>query len=290
VPEIEQLRAYAGRLGIPGVVDVHVHFMPERVLRKVWHYFDTVPPEHGMAWPVHYRVEEETRVELLDALGVVAYTSLAYPHKAGMAAWLNDWCAEFASRHPRCARSATFYPEPEAAAYVKAALDAGAKVFKSHVQVGAYDPTDRLLEPVWGMLAESGTPVVCHCGSGPFPGDYTGPGPIGAVLARHPELTLVVAHCGTPEYAKFLELVERYPNVHLDTTMAFTDFLEETAPFPRDLLPRLRDAGDRVVLGTDFPNIPYPYVHQLEALERLGLGDDWLRAVLFVNGARLLGR
>jgi predicted TIM-barrel fold metal-dependent hydrolase len=43
------------------------------------------------------------------------------------------------------------------------------------------------------------------------------------------------------------------------------------------------------VLGTDFPNIPYRYGHQLEALRRTGLDDDWLRAVLWDNGARLLG-
>ena len=43
-------------------------------------------------------------------------------------------------------------------------------------------------------------------------------------------------------------------------------------------MPRLRDLQDRVLLGSDFPNIPYPYAHQLEALERLGLGEDWLRA------------
>ena len=27
-------------LGVPGIVDVHVHFLPENVLRKVWGYFD----------------------------------------------------------------------------------------------------------------------------------------------------------------------------------------------------------------------------------------------------------
>ena len=54
--------------------------------------------------------------------------------------------------------------------------------------------------------------------------------------------------------------------MHLDTTMAFTDFTEQRMPFPPDLRPRLLDLGDRVVLGTDFPNTPYPYAHQLEAL------------------------
>jgi predicted TIM-barrel fold metal-dependent hydrolase len=92
-----------------------------------------------------------------------------------------------------------------------------------------------------------------------------------------------------PEYAEFFALAGRYERVHLDTTLAFTDLSEARTPFPRDLRPALRDLIDRVVLGTDFPNTPYPYAHQLEALARLDLGDDWLRAVVHDNGARLLG-
>jgi predicted TIM-barrel fold metal-dependent hydrolase len=71
--------------------------------------------------------------------------------------------------------------------------------------------------------------------------------------------------------------------------MAFTDFFEATAPFPGDLLPRLRDLGlaGKVLLGSDFPTIPYPYAHQLEALARLDLGDDWLRAVCWSNARNL---
>jgi hypothetical protein len=114
------------------------------------------------------------------------------------------------------------------------------------------------------------------------------------VLARHPQLTAVVAHLGAPEYGEFLDLAERYPWVHLDTTMVFTDFFERLAPFNPALLPRLADLPDRVVLGSDFPNIPYPYAHQLESLERLRdreprLDDDWLRAVCWYNGLRLIG-
>jgi uncharacterized protein len=205
-----------------------------------------------------------------------------------MAAWLNSWAAGFAARTPDALHSATFFPEPGAAGYVAEAIGAGARLFKAHLQVGAYDPRDDLLDGVWGMLAEARLPVVVHCGSGPYPGRFTGPGPISVVLARHPRLTMIVAHLGAPEYADFLDLAGRYPGVHLDTTMAFTGFLERIAPFPAALLPRLAAAADRILLGTDFPNIPYPYLHQLEALARLDLGPAWLRAVCHDNAVRLL--
>jgi len=91
------------------------------------------------------------------------------------------------------------------------------------------------------------------------------------------------------EYHEFADLAGEFTGVHLDTTMAGTDYVERIAPLPKDYLPRLADLGDKVVLGSDFPNIPYPYAHQLEALDRLDLGDDWLRAVLWHNGARLMG-
>ncbi|WP_433546760.1 amidohydrolase family protein [Streptomyces sp. CA-294286] len=287
--ETAQVRAFWGRLGVPGLVDVHTHFMPGRVLEKVWAYFDAVGPMTGVEWPITYRYEEEERVALLREFGVVGFTSMIYPHKTGMAQWLNGWGEEFAARTPGCLRTATFFPEAGVEAYVRRAVEGGARVFKSHVQVGAYDPNDPLLEPVWGLLAEAGIPVVMHCGSGPAPGKFTGPGPVGELLARHPRLRLIVAHMGMPEYADFLGLAERYAEVRLDTTMAFTDFSERMAPFPQAEWGRLRDLGERVLLGSDFPNIPYGYLHQLESLERLQLGDEWLRAVCYGNGARLFG-
>lgn len=289
VDEAAQVRAFWVRLGVPGLVDVHTHFMPERVLDKVWAYFDAVGPLTGVEWPITYRFEEERRVALLREFGVVGFTSMIYPHKAGMAEWLNGWGEEFARRVAGCLRTATFFPEPGAAEYVRRAVAGGARVFKAHLQVGAYDPNDPLLEPVWGLLAEAGIPVVMHCGSGPAPGKFTGPGPVGELLARHPRLRLIVAHMGMPEYADFMGLAEQYKEVRLDTTMAFTDFSERMSPFPEEELGRLRELGDRVLLGSDFPNIPYGYLHQLESLERLQLGEEWLRAVCYGNGARLFG-
>ncbi|MCX5263096.1 amidohydrolase family protein [Streptomyces sp. NBC_00199] len=286
--EAGEIRRFWGRLGLPGLVDVHTHFMPERVLRKVWEYFDGVGPlTGGLEWPITYRRDEEERTALLRQFGVRAFTSMLYPHKPGMASWLNGWAADFARRTPDCLHTSTLYPEPGVEAYVREAVEAGARVFKAHVQVGAYDPTDELLRPAWALLADAGVPVVIHCGSGPAPGKHTGPEPIARVLERHPRLRLIVAHMGMPEYEDFLDLAERYAEVRLDTTMTFTDFAEELSPFPRRALPRLAALGDRILLGTDFPSIPYRYLHQLHALERLDLGDEWLRAVCHDNAARL---
>lgn len=280
---------FVAALGLPGLVDVHTHFLPPNVQAKVWAHFDRAGPLIGRPWPITYRLGEAERLAVLRGLGVRAFTALVYPHRPGMAAWLNDWAADFARRTPDCLPSATFFPEPSAVHDVRTALDAGARVFKVHVQVGGYDPRDPLLDPVWGLCAEAGVPVVAHVGSGPVPARFTGVGPVRAVLARHPRLVLVVAHLGMPDYADFLALAGEFPGVYLDTTMAFTDFVEAQMPFPPALRPRLADLADRVLLGSDFPSIPYPYAHQLAALARLDLGADWLRAVCHDNAARLFG-
>jgi uncharacterized protein len=281
--------AFWQRLGLPGLVDAHVHFMPKPVMDAVWRYFDAGEQHFGVAWPVQYRGDDAERVQSLQALGVRTFTALLYPHKPGMAESLNAWGREFAARTPGCVPTATFYAEQSAPRYVREALDAGAGAFKVHVQVGEFDPRDAYLREVWGMIADAGVPVVVHCGSGPLPGQHTGPGPFGAVLAEHPTLTAVIAHFGAPEYAEHAALAEKYDNVHLDTTMVATEFMDAIAPLPRDMLQRYRALQHKIVLGTDFPNIPYTYGTQLAALERLDLGDDWLRAVCWSNGLRLFG-
>jgi len=276
-------------VGLPGLVDVHTHFMPPRLLEAVWAYFDAAGPLIGRRWPIAYRLAEDERLDRLRAMGVRAFGAMLYPHKPGMAAALNSWAADFAGRTPDCLHTATFFPEADASGYVAEALAAGARVATAHLQVGAYDPRHPLLDPVWGQLADARVPVVVHCGSYPVPGPATGPGPMAEVLARHPGLVLVVAHLGAPEYGEFLALAAAHPEVYLDTTMAFTRFLSEVAPFPPALLPRLVELQHKILLGSDFPSIPHPYAHQLASLVDLGLGDAWLRAVLWTNAARLFG-
>jgi predicted TIM-barrel fold metal-dependent hydrolase len=287
--DTDYIAGFQAQLGIPGIIDVHTHFMPEQVLRKVWDYFDSNSLVLlDRAWPVHYRDEERVRLKTLRSFGVRAFTSLVYPHKSGMAAWLNNWASEFAASTPDCVHTATFYPEPCAASDVGAAIQRGARIFKVHIQVGGFHPCDHLLDEVWGMLQDAVIPVLIHCGSGPIiGGEFTGPEPIAALLERFPRLCLIIAHMGLPEYSAFLNLAQAYPNVRLDTTMIFTDFFEADTPFPISERRRLRDFGDRILFGSDFPNIPHPYGHALFALERLDLGDTWLQQVCYRNAARL---
>ncbi|UIJ34843.1 amidohydrolase family protein [Allobranchiibius sp. GilTou73] len=281
--------AYVQALGIPGLADIHVHFLPEPMLRKVWAYFDVAEENYGRPWPIRYRFDEATRLRIVRSFGVSPIPALTYPHRPGMARWLNDWSADLARRVPDVIHCATLYPEPDVGDYVGDALTQGARLFKVHVQVGRFAPDDPLLDPAWALLEEAGVPIVIHAGSAPLPGEFTGVEGIARVLRRYPRLAFVIAHLGMPEYDEFADLALQYERVHLDTTMAFTDFTEEQAPTSPSYRSRLPQLQDKIVLGSDFPNIPYPYAHQLTALTRLDLGDDWMRDVLWRNGARLLG-
>ena len=42
-----EVRQIWSALGLPGVIDVHTHFMPKSVLDKVWRYFDSAGPLIG---------------------------------------------------------------------------------------------------------------------------------------------------------------------------------------------------------------------------------------------------
>ncbi|MBN9757740.1 hypothetical protein Ae406Ps2_2638c [Pseudonocardia sp. Ae406_Ps2] len=285
---------WTAELGLPGLVDVHVHFLPQRMLDKVWAYFDAAETHYGTPWPVHYRLPEDERYAVLERLGVLAFAPLTYPHKPGMGEWLTGWAGEFADSHPRAVRTATLYPEPSVVDYLGRAVSDGARLVKVHVQVGGFDPRDPLLRDAWGLLADAGVPAVVHCGDGPIPGEYTGLQIFAEVLEAHPDLRIVLAHAGMPDFRGALELLDRFPNLVLDTTMVGTAFSQRLSPLPSDWPARLAEYPGRIVLGTDFPNIPYAYAEQLAAIADWAaaeprLGAPFLRSVLHDAPAALLG-
>jgi uncharacterized protein len=279
---------FARSLGLPGYLDVHVHVLPGPLQQAVWRYFDglTDPP-----WPITYRTDEATRLATLRRLGVVAHTALAYAHRPGVAAWCNEHTLGLATDHPQVIPSFTFYPEDGVDAYVADALERGGRVAKVHLQVSRFAATDPRLDGAWSQLAAARVPAVVHASAvyGVDGGhEYCGPDAVRALLDRHPDVLVVVAHLGMPDFAGFLTLAEQAPTVRLDTTMTLTD-PPYGPPVPPPLLPRLRALADRLLLGSDFPTIPHPYAAQIRGLAQLELDAAGLRGLLHDNAARLLG-
>ena len=65
----EDVPAWWGALGLPGLVDTHVHFLPERVTAAVWRFFDEARERYGVSWPVTYRTSDAERTATLRTLG-----------------------------------------------------------------------------------------------------------------------------------------------------------------------------------------------------------------------------
>ncbi|NKW59564.1 amidohydrolase family protein [Rhodococcus hoagii] len=280
--------AFREALGLSALIDVHTHFMPKNVMDKVWAYFDSAGPLTGRSGRsgTGRRRRRASRTcgssaspGHLDALSAQA-------RDGGVAQPVGG---RFRGPHPRLPAHRHLLSGGVRCRVRRVGARRGCASVQVAHPGGRLRPERSAARPGVGTARGCGTPIVIHCGSGPAPGRYTGPDRIATLLARHPRLVLIVAHMGMPEYTEFLDLADRYPLVQLDTTMAFTDFTEAQIPFPRTEVPRLRDLGDRILFGSDFPNIPYSYLDALEALTRFDLGDDWLRAVVHDNAVRLFG-
>ncbi|HET9773060.1 MAG TPA: amidohydrolase family protein [Acidimicrobiia bacterium] len=284
----DDLPGLAADLGLPGLFDVHAHFMPDRMQAAVWRHFDDLsdPP-----WPILYRFDEDERMARLAKLGIVRHTALAYAHRPGVAAWLNEHTLGLAARHPQVVPTFTLYPEPEVAEYVAAALAAGGRCLKIHLQVGKFDLSDPLLTEAWTLLEQARTPIVIHLGAvddGSGGEEFCGPMPLLRLLDRHPGLRPVVAHLGAPNAAELFDYAGELPELRWDTAMAVVPTTQIWTP-PAAVVERIGELGDRILFGSDYPTIPRAVADQVAALVSFNHGDAWLRSVLWENGAALFG-
>lgn len=271
---------------LPPVVDAHVHLFPDRLFEAVWTWFG----EHG--WPVRYRLHADAVVGFLRARGVDRIVALQYAHKPGMARALNAWMAELMTRHPGVVGLATVHPDDvDPASILRDAFAAGLRGVKLHCHVQAFAPDEQRMEPIWQACSDAGLPVVVHAGREPrsphYPVDTWAVCAVertAAVLRSFPRLKLVVPHLGADEFAGYAELLDRHDNLWLDTTMMLADYF--TVPDP----PRwLRRRPDRILFGTDFPNLPYAWDREIRHLVRWKLPEPELAAIVGANAEHLYG-
>jgi predicted TIM-barrel fold metal-dependent hydrolase len=266
------------------IIDAHVHLFPDRLAQAVRRWFD----EH--AWSIEYRLGVDESVEKLKAFGVDRMVALPYAHKAGMARALNDFTADIAARHPEVIPCCTVFPgEDGAERILEDCLSSNFRGVKIHSHVMRIAPDDARLDPVWRASARYRKPVVIHCGPEPASAGYgidvkqfSGAEKLRRALDRHPEAVVIVPHLGIDQSAQFEAMLAEYPNLYLDTTMVIAGYF----PGGPDV-EMLRRHPDRILYGTDFPNIPYAGDRELNAVRALKLPAADEEKILSGNARRL---
>jgi predicted TIM-barrel fold metal-dependent hydrolase len=273
--------------GLGPVVDAHVHVFPSGIFSAVWQWFDI------HAWTIRYQMRTARIFEFLLARGVAHVVALQYAHKPGIAEQLNRYMAEKCRAFPgQVTGLATVFPgEQGAEGYLQQAFDEGLEGLKLHVHVQCFDINGEYMKGLYDCCQRNAKPLVIHAGREPKspaypcdPYELCRAEKVEAVLQEYPDLKVCVPHLGFDEMAEYRRLAERYDNLWLDTTMVLAGYfpLEETID-----LRRYRP--DRVMYGTDFPNIPYAWDRELKRVQSAGLDRERLTRLLSGNAAEFFG-
>ncbi|HTY77991.1 MAG TPA: amidohydrolase family protein [Candidatus Bathyarchaeia archaeon] len=272
-------------------IDIHTHLHPERLSRAIRRWF-----AERSTWKLEYPSEPEAVAAFLAARGVERFVYFSYAHKGGMAREINAWLHGIHSRVPAGIPLGTIHPDdPDMMDVAEEALVRyGFPGFKVHINVQRFFPDDPRMLPVYDRLLALDRLLLIHVGSAPWPNEYDGYPRFAKVMDRYPALKVVVAHMGSFETRQFMGLMDRCPRLFLDTTMAFAPIHHEyrridtrlnRISVTNDDLVRYQD---RIVFGSDFPILPYPYEEERDALWLRDLPLPVYRKIFRDNAAALL--
>jgi predicted TIM-barrel fold metal-dependent hydrolase len=286
------------------IVDAHVHLFPDRLAEAIRRWFS----EH--AWEIRYRIGVAEAVRTLREGGVARMVALPYAHKPGMARALNDFTLVISREHPEVVPCCTVFPGEEGAEEIlEEALAGPFAGVKIHSHVMRIAPDDERLDPVFRACARHHKPLVIHCGREPASAGYgvdvralSGAARLRRALERHPDTVCIVPHLGWDEPAEFEAMLDEFEHLYLDTTMAIAGYLPDAPRFRAPPVAGearssaggpaaeiLRRRPDRILYGTDFPNLPYEWSRELDVVRGLRLPPSDEARVLGGTAARLFG-
>lgn len=273
--------------GISRAMDAHVHVFPDRIFQAVRGWFD------AHAWPVRYRMGSRDLIACLFERGISRVVALQYAHKPGIAESLNQYMAGLCRAFPdRVIGLATVFPGEDGALDILArAFDLGLSGVKLHAHVQCFDMAGPAMMPIYEFCEEKAWPMVMHVGREPKspaylcdPYEICRADRLARVLDRFPGLRVCVPHLGFDEVAAYRDLIATRDNLWLDTAMVLTDYFPETLTGTFEGY-RL----DRIIYGSDYPNIPYAWDRELKWLAASGLSPEDLDQVLYNSGAAFYG-
>ncbi|MEE2829085.1 MAG: amidohydrolase family protein [Myxococcota bacterium] len=267
---------------LPPVIDAHVHLFPGPLFEAIWRWFEQ------WGWPIRYRLKAPAVIDFLLERGVEQLVALHYAHKPGLAREMNRWMAEVTAKDDRVTGLATVYPgEAGARDILEEGFEAGLKGVKLHCHVQCFPPDCDAMEEVYRVCAERDLPLVMHAGREPkSPGYDCDPHALCSAdrveeaLRSYPGLRLCVPHLGADEFASYTRLLERYDNLWLDTTMMLADYFPVDEPWPM-----LEVRPERIMYGSDFPNLPYAWDREVKRIAE-HRGDDAELGTLLSAAAR----
>lgn len=269
---------------LPAVVDAHVHLFPDHIFASIWKWFDQ------FGWPIRYKLTSPRTIDFLLSHGIDHIVALQYAHKPGIAREMNKFMADVCRSHPRVSGLATVLPgEKNAAEILKEGFEMGLAGVKLHAHVQCFDVTGKDIRTVYEACAAFDKPLLMHAGREPKSPKYTcdpyllcGADKVEQILNDYPELKLCVPHMGADEYEAFQRLHTEYNNLWLDTTMTLSEYLFLDFEFKLDDFRQ-----DRIIFGTDFPNLPYAWDREIKRLCKMNLPEESLALILGWNAKTL---
>jgi predicted TIM-barrel fold metal-dependent hydrolase len=265
---------------LPAVIDAHVHLFPDHLFASIWQWFEK------FGWPIRYRFGSSEAIEFLLSRGVSRIVGLHYAHRPGIARELNSYMAKLCQSFPQLTAMATVFPGEEKAAQILAeAFDRGLSGVKLHCHVQCFDMLAAGMHEIYRLCQESDKPIIMHVGREPKSPAYScdpyalcSADKLEKVIKTYSGLRVCVPHLGADEFDRYCWLLDNYDNLWLDTTMTLADYL------PFENVPDLaKMRADRLIFGSDFPNLPYAWDRELQRIACLNLAPDRLTKLLEQN-------
>ena len=269
--------------GFPLVIDAHVHIFPDNIFSAIRSWFDE------NAWDIRYRLTTSEVLGYLLSRGVSRVIALQYAHKPGISRKLNQYMVEKCREFPeKVSGLATVFPgEEDSGQILKEAFDSGLLGVKLHAHVQCFDLDSEEMGMICDLCEAERKPMVMHVGREPKstayhcdPYQICSAEKLERVLKNFPGLKICVPHLGFDEISAYRKLIDKYDTLWLDTTMMMADYFPLKGPVGLDLFRK-----DRIMYGSDFPNIPYAWDRELKALKSLGLPPDTLEWILKKSAA-----